>query len=125
MCANVPVVLLAILTIGFGVVEMLFGSKSIEGMFQHVLGPGVHEPAVWAKNQGLYNFFLAAGLIWAAICPDAVFSLELAIFFLGCIAVAGLVGACTVRWTLLVLQTLPAAIAIAIVLVLHAHSSGV
>lgn len=71
---------------------------------------------VMAGNQGLYNGFLAAGLIWSYFITDAVWSSNVALFFLGCVAVAGLYGAATAAKQILFVQTVPAAIAIALVL---------
>jgi len=70
-----------------------------------------------AANQGLYNGFLAAGLTWSLFHPDAIFARELAIFFLGCVVVAGVFGAATVSRRILYIQALPAAIALLIVLI--------
>ena len=64
--------------------------------------------AQMAQNQGLYNGFLAAGLIWALIA-----GVEHAPFFLICVAVAGIYGAITVQKTILYVQTIPAALALA------------
>lgn len=63
-----------------------------------------------AANQGLYNGFLAAGLIWSLLIADADWSVNVATFFLGCVAVAGLYGAATVQKTILYVQTVPAVI---------------
>lgn len=68
---------------------------------------------VLAANQGLYNGFLAAGLLWA-LASDR---LDLKVFFLGCVIVAGLYGAATAKRTILYTQALPAALALAAVLV--------
>lgn len=70
-----------------------------------------------AANQGLYNGFLAAGLIWSLLISDPAWSSYVALFFLGCIAVAGLYGAATASRRILYVQTVPAAIAIALILV--------
>jgi putative membrane protein len=69
-----------------------------------------------AGNQGLYNGFLAAGLIWSYLITDAVWSSNVALFFLGCVAVAGLYGAATAAKQILFVQTVPAGIGIALVL---------
>jgi putative membrane protein len=67
--------------------------------------------ATLAKNQGLYNGFLAAGLLWAlASGPELI---PRATFFLLCVAVAGVYGAATVGRKILMVQTLPAALALA------------
>lgn len=63
-----------------------------------------------AGNQGLYNGFLAAGLIWSLLICDAEWSAHVATFFLGCVFVAGLYGAATVQKTILYVQSVPAAL---------------
>jgi putative membrane protein len=65
-----------------------------------------------AANQGLYNGFLAAGLIWGIFAGDPI-----KIFFLGCVIVAGAFGAATVNLKILWVQAVPAAIALALVLI--------
>ena len=69
-----------------------------------------------AANQGLYNGFLAAGLIWSFFISDAVWASNVAIFFLCCVLVAGLYGAATASKKILIVQALPAAIALVFVL---------
>jgi len=66
-------------------------------------------------NQGLYNGFLAAGLLWSLFAPES-FGFQLKLFFLGCVLVAGLFGAATVSRAILLIQALPAAVAAAVVL---------
>lgn len=61
-----------------------------------------------AANQGLYNGFLAAGLIWSFLICDAVWSANVATFFLGCVLVAGLYGAATVQKKIFYVQGVPA-----------------
>ena len=79
------------------------------------------ESATLAANQGLYNGFLVAGLIWGLLATDPV-GFQARIFFLGCVIVAGLYGAATVNRRILVVQAVPAAIAL--VAVLAAGSSA-
>ena len=69
------------------------------------------ESKVLAANQGLYNGFLAAGLIWGIYLGDAGDPVK--IFFLLCVAVAGAYGAATVGLRILLIQTVPAMIALA------------
>jgi putative membrane protein len=66
---------------------------------------------VLAANQGLYNGFLAAGLIWALIAPPGM-AKALALFFLGCVLIAGLYGGATANKRIFLVQALPAAIAL-------------
>jgi len=63
-----------------------------------------------AGNQGLYNGFLAAGLIWSLLICDAEWSAHVASFFLGCVFVAGAYGAATVQKTIFYVQSVPAAL---------------
>jgi putative membrane protein len=69
-----------------------------------------------AANQGLYNGFLVAGLVWGLLAGDPI-GYQVRIFFLGCVIVAGLFGAATVSRRILVVQAIPAALALAAVLV--------
>jgi putative membrane protein len=72
---------------------------------------------VMAANQGLYNGFLAAGLIWSLLHPDAGFAFQLKLFFLGCVLVAGLYGGATASRKIFLVQALPAAIALIVVVI--------
>lgn len=71
---------------------------------------------VMAANQGLYNGFLAAGLIWTFFIQNKEWSTNIALFFLGCIAVAGIYGAMTADKKILYVQTVPALLTIALIL---------
>ncbi|WP_156723692.1 DUF1304 domain-containing protein [Streptomyces apocyni] len=71
-----------------------------------------------AANQGLYNGFLAAGLLWGAFAADPV-GFQVRIFFLVCVAVAGLYGAATASRKILFVQTVPALAALVLVLLAH------
>lgn len=70
---------------------------------------------VLAANQGLYNGFLVAGLVWALLIGDVAWQRNVASFFLGCVAVAGLYGAATAGRRILFVQTVPALLALAAV----------
>lgn len=63
---------------------------------------------VMAANQGLYNGFLAAGLIWSLLITDADWSKNVAIFFLSCVLVAGIYGALTASKRIFFVQAVPA-----------------
>lgn len=69
-----------------------------------------------AANQGLYNGFLAAGLIWSFFVCDKNWSNNIAVFFLGCVVVAGIYGALTASKKIFFIQALPAIIALIFVL---------
>ena len=72
------------------------------------------DSAVLAANQGLYNGFLAAGLVFAVLYPDAVAAKAIATFFLACVIAAGAYGGWSVSRRILMVQALPAAIALAV-----------
>lgn len=65
-----------------------------------------------AANQGLYNGFLAAGLLWSLLIQDAAWRLHIAFFFLGCVIVAGVFGAITVQRSIFFIQAVPAILAL-------------
>jgi len=112
VAANIMVGLVALLHAYFLVLEMFLWDKP-RGM--RVFGTTPEYAAAsktLAANQGLYNGFLAAGLIWGFFAGDPV-----KIFFLACVIVAGGYGAATVNLKILWVQALPAAIALALVLI--------
>ena len=71
-----------------------------------------------AANQGLYNGFLAAGLIWTFFISDPVWKFHIAVFFLSCVIIAGIYGAITASKKIFFIQALPALLAL-LFLLLH------
>jgi putative membrane protein len=69
-----------------------------------------------AANQGLYNGFLAAGLIWTFFISDDFWKSNISIFFLSCIAIAGVYGALTVERRIFFVQALPSLIALVLLI---------
>ncbi len=63
---------------------------------------------ILAANQGLYNGFLAAGLIWSLLIQDAAWSRNIALFFVSCVAAAGIYGGITASKSIVIKQGLPA-----------------
>jgi putative membrane protein len=111
--ANVAVAVVALLHGAFLVLEMFLWSKPI-GRRVFGLPPDVMAAAApLAANQGLYNGFLAAGLVWGLFLGAAGFDVK--VFFLVCVIVAGLFGAATAKRSILWLQAVPGAIALALV----------
>ena len=70
-----------------------------------------------AANQGLYNGFLAAGLIWSFFINDAIWQQNVALFFLTCVAVAGIYGTLTADKKIFFVQALPALLGIAVIII--------
>jgi putative membrane protein len=71
-----------------------------------------------AANQGLYNGFLAVGLLWSIVHPNETFAPQLAGFLLGCVIVAAIFGAATAKRSILIIQGLPALLALLSVILL-------
>jgi putative membrane protein len=69
-----------------------------------------------AANQGLYNGFLAAGLIWSLLITDPLWSSNVSIFFLACVVIAAVYGGITVGKSILIKQGMPAVVALAVVI---------
>jgi putative membrane protein len=112
--ANIVVAIVALLHVYILVLEMFLWDKPA-GLraFRQTLEAATASK-VLAANQGLYNGFLAAGLIWGLSLGAAGASVK--IFFLGCVLVAGLYGAATASRKILFVQAVPAAIGLALVL---------
>jgi putative membrane protein len=112
IAANVAVGVVIALHLCFLALEMFFWKKPL-GRRAFGLRPELAEAtAALAANQGLYNGFLAAGLLWGLSLGSAGFAIL--VFFLVCIIVAGVFGAATASRRILWVQALPAAIALAL-----------
>jgi len=114
--AKILIALIALEHIYFLVLEMFLWTKPRTRAAFGMSAEQAEQSKVLAANQGLYNGFLAAGLIWSLLAP-AAYATQLALFFLGCVLVAGLYGGATANKRIWVLQALPAAIALVALLV--------
>ena len=101
---NLVIALIAILHLGFLVLEMFLWNHPIGRRTFKMTKEVSESSATLAANQGLYNGFLAAGLIWGLISGQ--FSVKL--FFLACVLVAGVFGGLTAKRSILFIQALPA-----------------
>ena len=114
LIANVLVALVAALHAYFLILEMFLWDKPL-GLKTFRNTPEKAEiTKVLAANQGLYNGFLAAGLIWGLVHGNPAFAFQIKAFFLLCVIVAGAYGAATVSTRILIVQALPAAIALVV-----------
>ena len=110
--ANGLVALVAVLHLYFLVLEMFLWTKPL-GLKTFRNSPEkAADSAVLAANQGLYNGFLAAGLIWGLLHSAPGFAFQIKVFFLLCVIVAGIYGAATVSRRILLVQAAPAGIAL-------------
>lgn len=114
MIANVLVALVALIHIYILVLEMFLWDKPFGRKVFGSSAEFASASKVLAANQGLYNGFLAAGLIWGLSLGPAGHAVQL--FFLACVIVAGLYGAATVGIKILFVQAVPAALAVAALL---------
>ena len=92
--------------------EMFAWTTRAKKVFKTIPEDQFEKTKIMAANQGLYNGFLAAGLIWSLLISDVVWSNNIALFFLGCVLVAGIYGALTASKRILFVQAIPAAIGI-------------
>ena len=106
--ANIVIAVVAVLHVGFLLLEMFFWDHPF-GRKRFGMTPEYSQAsASLAANQGLYNGFLAAGLIWGL--ASGQFSVKL--FFLVCVIIAGIYGAISVSQRILFVQAAPAALAL-------------
>lgn len=98
-------------------IEMFAWTSVGKKVFRGAMPPEMFEATrVLAANQGLYNGFLAAGLIWSLLIPNPIWSQNVATFFLACVAIAGIYGSITAAKSIFFVQALPAIIGLIIVL---------
>ena len=113
LAAQILIALVALLHLYFLVLEMFFWDKPLGRKAFGLTPEFATASKTLAANQGLYNGFLAAGLIWSlAIGHDGW---HVAIFFLTCVIIAGIYGGLTVSRKIFFIQALPALIALILV----------
>jgi putative membrane protein len=110
--AIVLILLVALAHLYFLVLEMFLWTRPLGLKVFGQSREKAEQSKVLAANQGLYNGFLAAGLVWAVVTMQP----QVALFFLGCVVVAGIYGAMTVNRRIFFVQALPALVAIAAIL---------
>lgn len=115
--ATVLVALVALLHTWFLVLEMFLWEKPLGRKTFGMKADQAAATAVLAKNQGLYNGFLVAGLAWGLVLANqgAAHARDVETFFLACVVVAGAYGAATVSPRIFVVQAVPALLALAAV----------
>lgn len=110
--AAIAVVAVALLHVGFLLLEMVYWRQPLGLRIFSMTPEEAASSAVLAANQGLYNGFLAAGLLWGLVAKKR----DVQIFFLLCVIVAGLFGGYTAKPTIYLTQALPGALAMLLVL---------
>ena len=112
LLANILTSVVALLHFGFLYLEMFLWDKPRGMKSFRMTEDFAKQSKTLAMNQGLYNGFLAAGLIWGIFAGDAV-----KIFFLSCVIIAGIFGAMTVSKRIFYMQAVPAILALVVLLV--------
>lgn len=114
IAANIVITLIALLHLWFLVLEMFLWTQPSGRRAFGLTREFAEQTRALAANQGLYNGFLAAGLLWGLYLGTAGF--EVKVFFLGCVLVAGVFGGLTAARKILLIQAVPAAIGLLLVL---------
>ncbi len=107
---------IAFLHLYFLYLEMFAWTTRGPKVFKSLTKESFESTKVMAGNQGLYNGFLATGLIWSLFISDMVWAKNVGTFFLICVAVAGIYGAVTVTRRIFFIQALPAIIALILII---------
>ena len=115
LAAKILIALVAIEHVYFLVLEMFLWTTPRTRAAFGMSAEQAEQTKVLAANQGLYNGFLAAGLVWSLIAP-LTYAKPLALFFLACVVVAGIYGGFTANKRIWYVQAVPAAIALLVVL---------
>jgi len=107
LAANIAIAFVALEHFGFLVLEMFLWTKPTGRRIFGLSAELAQSSKALAANQGLYNGFLAAGLVWSFFA-----GFQAAVFFLSCVIVAGIFGAITAKRSILWVQAAPAAVAL-------------
>ncbi len=113
LLADTAVLAVAILHIAFMALEMILWSKPVGQKILRLKPDYASVTRTLAANQGLYNGFIAAGLIWSLLTDQ--FGYNLQVFFLACVIVAGVFGGITTSRLIIWAQALPGIIALILV----------
>jgi putative membrane protein len=113
--SQVIILIVALLHLYFLWLEMFAWTTKAPKVFRNFEKDLFPKTKAMAANQGLYNGFLVAGLIWSLIISDEVWASNVAIFFLSCVLVAGLYGAYSVSKRIFYVQGIPALLGLVMV----------
>ena len=114
--AKIIIAIVALLHLYFLWLEMFAWTTNAKKVFRKFPEELFEPTKTLAANQGLYNGFLSAGLIWSLLIGNPKWQIYVALFFLGCVAIAGIYGAMTASKKIFTVQALPALVGIALLL---------
>ena len=115
LLATLLVAFVALQHVGFLVLESFLVRQPIGQKIFRLSAEHAEIMAPLFANQGLYNGFLAAGLVWGLLHPVPAVGWQLQVFFLSCVVIAGVVGGFTAARSILFVQAVPGLIALAVV----------
>ncbi len=118
IASKILILVIVLLHLYFLWLEMFAWTTSAKKVFRTIPEDLFEKTKVLAANQGLYNGFLSAGLLWSLAISDEIWSRNIAIFFLCCVTVAGIFGAYSASKKIFYVQALPAIITIISILFL-------
>lgn len=110
--SKILIVIIALFHLYILWLEMFAWTTKAKKVFRTIPDDLFEKTKVLAANQGLYNGFLAAGLVWSLFVSDEIWSKNIALFFLSCVTIAGIYGAYSASKKIFFVQALPAIIAI-------------
>lgn len=117
LASNLVIGLIAVLHLYFLWFEMFAWETTGRKIFRQMPAELFPKTKTLAANQGLYNGFLVAGLVWSLVITDPVWADNVALFFLTCVLIAGIFGAITASKKIFYVQGLPALVAIILILI--------
>ncbi|MEO8999102.1 MAG: DUF1304 domain-containing protein [Rhodanobacter sp.] len=115
IAANIVIAIIALLHLWFLILEMFLWTKPVGRRAFGLSAEFAEQSKALAANQGLYNGFLAAGLVWGLCLGLGSAGFYVKLFFLGCVLVAGIFGGLTVDRKILWIQALPALIGLVLI----------
>ncbi|MCO6163065.1 DUF1304 domain-containing protein [Flavobacterium sp. NRK F7] len=117
--SQIIIVIVALLHTYFLWLEMFAWTTKAPKVFRNFPKELFPKTKTLAANQGLYNGFLVAGLVWSLFVSDVTWSKNIAIFFLSCVLIAGIYGAYSASKRIFYVQGIPALLGLASILLLH------
>ena len=114
--AKIIIAIVAFLHLYFLWLEMFAWTTKAKKVFRNFPEDLFEPTKTLAANQGLYNGFLSAGLLWSLLIENPEWQIYVALFFLGCVVVAGIYGAITASKKIFMAQALPALVGITLLL---------
>ena len=112
IASKILILVIVLLHLYFLWLEMFAWTTAAKKVFRTIPEDLFEKTKVLAANQGLYNGFLSAGLIWSLFISNKMWSINVAIFFLSCVTIAGIYGAYSASKKIFFIQALPAIITI-------------